>query len=104
MTSLFDGYHDENSTKRQEHNRHITRSIAPRIVFRTTTELPKYSKKEFLNNRYNKADVVLLLSNKMQEAGITCLHSEGDADYLIVSTVLAIAAESRFLSEMTRIY
>ena len=94
VTCLFDGYNDENSTKREEQDRRITGTISPTIVFTATTELSKYSQKEFLNNRDNKAQFISLLSSKMEEAGIECLHSEGDADYLIASTVIAKAAES----------
>lgn len=91
VTCVFDGYGDPSSTKSYEQDRRVSDNMAPDIVFSRDTGLSRYRQKEFLNNRHNKREFISLLKTKFQAAGIPCFQSEGDADYLTVSTSLTIA-------------
>ena len=47
-------------------------------------------KDEFLANVVNKQQFIYLLSEKLQQAGCTTVHATGDADLLIVQTLLSV--------------
>lgn len=49
------------------------------------------SKEEFLSNSSNKPQFLIELGNYLQFKGYTVLHSQGDADVMIVKTVIECA-------------
>ena len=78
---VFDGYL-EASTKDEVHRRRqgleVGASVSVARDLQTTM-----SKKAFLANPSNKQALINLLSEDMQESGISTVHAEGDADYKI---------------------
>jgi hypothetical protein len=87
---IFDGYADKYSTKVAEQNRCVNSHVSAQILFSYDTKLCT-TKKNFLNNRQNKSHFIELLMFRLNQAGIICSQSRGDADHLIVFTALHTA-------------
>lgn len=51
----------------------------------------KLKKEEFLANKENKQKFIHLLGDKLQQSGCSTIHAKGDADLLIVQTVIQSA-------------
>ena len=83
---VFDGYDCGPSTKDNTHLRRSKGKIAAEVHFKGSM-LFQSKKEEFLANATNKQNFIHMLSNKFQH-GCETLQAAGDADLLIVQTVL----------------
>ena len=82
-TIVFDRYNGP-STKDVTHNKR-SKTISSEVLFSNDMKLTT-SKEEFLSNVNNKARFLLELGIFLQQKGFTVLHSQGDADVMIVKT------------------
>lgn len=62
----------------------------PDISVKECNKVP-YSQERFLSNEFNKAQLISLLSRKLQQDGQVVLNCKGDADTKIVLTALNLA-------------
>lgn len=90
---VFDGYSRSSlSTKNEEHRRRsykkssVDLMIKGHIISTTTQE-------EFLGNTKNKTQLISLLSDRLNESGITTRQAENDADQLVVTTAVSLAKD-----------
>ena len=88
---VFDGYGDDNSTKRAEQKRRALTKTSVDINFHESTTIT-VQQEHFLANERNKTMLIHLLSKKMAAAGIETAVATGDADSTIVRCGLNKAA------------
>ena len=88
-TVVFDGYQNGPSTKDVTHQRRA-RAYGPTMNF-DSAMVAKLKKEEFLANKENKQKFIHLLGDKLQQSGCSTIHAKGDADLLIVQTVIQSA-------------
>ena len=89
-TVIFDGYTDHMSTKVAEQQRRATQHMSPDILLEPEM-VASTPQNQFLGNRHNKARFIARLVATLDNAGISCSQSTGDADHLISSTALTAA-------------
>ena len=92
-TTVFDGYRTV-STKAAGQLRRAKKSTSGDILFdqnmQTTT-----TQAAFLANNHNKERLIEMLSGLLNQAGIQVKQAQADADALIVSTALSLAAPGK---------
>ena len=99
VTCVFDGYADEDSTKSQEHHRRSGKKMSADVIINETTKV--ISQREvFLSNSKNKAQLIQLLCQYLEEEGYGAVQSKGDADVLIVKQALDYAEAGRNVTVM----
>ena len=87
---VFDGYSDQPSTKDTTHLRQCEGARELTAQFNEDMVI-KSRKEKFLSNEVNKQGFINLLSEKLEKAGCTTVHAEGDADVLIVTRAVEYA-------------
>ena len=89
-TVVFDGYAaGVPSNEDHEHRRKLLKAkIAPIISIQLDSSGNKFTQKAFLSNSVNKQNFINLLGVALESDGHTILRSDGDADTMIVSSVL----------------
>ena len=65
--------------------------VAPDVSIQMESTISNFSQTAFLNNSLNKQNFIDLLAAGLESDGHTVLKSTGDADTMIVSTVLDCA-------------
>ena len=90
ITVVFDGYHA--STKDHEHLRRTKKACCD-ILIRPDIKII-VPREKFLDNKNNKAQLVLLLAETFKRSGISVLQCSNDADTSIVQVALDEARES----------
>ena len=88
-TVVFDEYQDGPSTKSRTHERRAG-MYRPTATFESDI-VGKVKKNEFLANKANKHRFINHLGDRLQRSGCTVIHASGDADLLIVQTVIQSA-------------
>ena len=89
---VFDGYSDKPSIKDCAHMRRSCGIIGVTVHFTSSMAL-QTKKEEFLSNKHNKQRFIALFSQRLEQAGCEIHQARGDADVLIVKTVLTSAAK-----------
>ena len=93
---VFDGYTNGASIKDHEHQRRMGKTSAHIEV---SGDLPAFCNQgPFLSNSNNKMQFIQLLGEALEGVGHHVEYSHGDADTLIASTALEIAASGRKVS------
>ena len=87
---MFDGYSDIPSTKDCAQRRRSGGTIGVTVHFTSSMAL-QTKKEEFLSNKHNKQRFIALLSQTLEQAGCEIHQARGDADVLIVQTILTSA-------------
>ena len=90
-TVVFDGYSQGASTKDMAHAQR--RNIPGRDVHFDPLMHLSEKKEDFLSNVQNKQKFIQLVGERMEKAGISVVHAEGDADCVIAREALLSASE-----------
>ena len=90
ITVVFDGYTHGPDTKDVTHFRRTKGKIGTHVKFSFDTPL-RMKKDAFLNNPENKQKFIDMLGECLTSAGVDVLHAQGDADCMIVQTVIKLA-------------
>ena len=88
---VFDGYTNTLSTKGEEHARRavvVAANVSTSEIMQVTTE-----REEFLRNTANKVQFIDFLINAFKREKINVFQSDGDADVMIVTEAIKLAAE-----------
>ena len=88
-TVVFDGYHDRPSVKDSTHQRRQQKKH-PKVSFTPTTVFTG-KKEDFLSQGSNKQGLINMISDRLREKGCTVMNAEGDADYDIVQSAIAVS-------------
>jgi hypothetical protein len=95
VSVVFDGYEAGPSIKDQEHTRRSLKAGQVAPDRQLTKEIKNTGNQEaFLSNVNNKMALINLLTDYLQQHGITIHQATGDADTLIVSVALQNASAS----------
>ena len=89
---VFDGYTNTLSTKGEEHARRavvVAANVSTSEIMQVTTE-----REEFLRNTANKVQFIDFLINAFKREKINVFQSDGDADVMIVTEAIKLAAEN----------
>ena len=93
---VFDGYTNGASIKDHEHQRRMGKTS---VHIEVSGDLSAFCNQGlFLSNSKNKMQLIQLLGKALEGVGHHVEYSHGDADTLIVSTALEIAASGRKVS------
>ena len=92
---VFDGYSHKDSTKTDAHTRRDSGKRSANVIIQDGHMKLVGTKKDFLNNLNNKAQLISLLTEYLQTAGIKVHQSSGDADVLTCKTALDLAHAGR---------
>ena len=88
---VFDGYGSGPSTKDEAHQRRgSSHNIGAEVNFQPEMQLTM-KKKAFLANPKNKQNFLYFIGSELEKSGVEVHHSQGDADYDIVSTACIMA-------------
>jgi len=88
---VFDSYSTVPSTKDQEHRRRFTTTAATVVI---TGDAPVHrNQTAFLSNSANNSAFIDFLTKHLQMSGYAIRQAAGNADTLIVSTALELAAK-----------
>ena len=90
-TIVFDGYSQGASTKDMAHAQR--RNIPDRDVHFDPLMHLSEKKEDFLSNVQNKQKFIQLVGERMEKAGISVVHAEGDAYCVIAREALLSASE-----------
>ena len=93
---VFDGYSDELSTKVQGHARRSASSSAD-IQVKSSTKATT-NREAFLANPHNEVQLIKMLSARLQAIRFMTEQSKGDADTLIVKSVITYDKMGAMLS------
>ena len=86
---MLDGYESTNM-KDMTHQRRAKGNAGATVKF--TADMPTTMKKEqFLANRRNKQQFIIMLSKELQKKNCKTHHASGDADFLIVQKAVKSA-------------
>jgi len=93
---VFDGYDSGPTIKDHEHRRRTQKvgRTSPEVSFHDNMLIVS-SQQSFLSNAANKARFIDCLKLSLGAAGCQITQASGDADTLIVSTALQIAADEK---------
>ena len=105
ITVVFDGGYLLPSTKDTTHLRRSNGKLGRKVVPALNTQLT-VKKSDFLLSNHDTQAFLLMLGNQLSDSGINIMHSDGDADVDIVSSVLRQARSCAVIlgGEGTTIY
>ena len=84
---MFDGYQEELSTKYGAHERRTGGRTGPPVDF-TRNMVMKSKKEDLLSNNVKKQRFIRMLGQRLEHVGCETRHAKGDADVLIVETIV----------------
>ncbi|KAJ8875534.1 hypothetical protein PR048_023429 [Dryococelus australis] len=84
---VFDGYGESLSTKGEERKRSASFMCSRNIELDRSTAV-RTSQRDFLKNTHNKEQLIRLLIESFEHAGLVVIQAPADADTLIVETAL----------------
>ena len=87
---VFDEYSHQDSTKNDAHLRRDSGKQSSNITITDENMKVSCNKQDFLNNCYNKLQLIDLLAKTLANAGIKVIKSHGDADVMTCKTALNI--------------
>ena len=94
---VLDGYTTTSSTEGDEHSRRaIVVAANANVIMQITAE-----RKEFLRNTANKVHFIDFLVNAFEREKINVIQNDADADVMIVTETIKLAAEITVFSDDT---
>ena len=99
---VFDGYHEELSTKYGAHERRTGGRAGP-TVDSTRDKVMQSKKEDLLSNKDNNQRFIRMLGQSLEHVGCETRHAKGDADVLIVETTVqyAMSCETTLVGDDT---
>lgn len=93
---IFDGYPEDDTltTKSVERSRRKMKNIGRDVIFQENTKI-NMKPNQFLSSEKNKSRLIMMISQKLNEAGFRTKIAVEDADALIVNTAIHEARNDR---------
>ena len=89
---VFDGYESVGSTKAAEQTRRATKGSS-RNIYVKENMMNTVNQQSFLTNSSDMSRLISMLKKECAKKGIATFQAEADADYLLASKIVSLAAE-----------